>query len=75
MAIAETGKKDITGLILELANHVGAGVTPCDIDRAHRVGNVTEENGASEKSLSSSASSKFITKREIIVKFTKSNSL
>ena len=36
--IAERDDEDVTQLVLNLANRVGAETDQCDIDRAHRVG-------------------------------------
>ncbi|MEW8546071.1 MAG: hypothetical protein AB2693_21325, partial [Candidatus Thiodiazotropha sp.] len=64
--IAERDDEDVTQLVLNLANRVGANVDQGDIDRAHRVGktrNVTEIGAATARPRRQNIS------REIIVKF------
>ena len=57
--IKESENENVTDLVFDLADRIGADIRPADIDRAHRVGRMRDTNDANHG-------------REIIVKFNNS---
>ncbi|MEW8548473.1 MAG: hypothetical protein AB2693_33640 [Candidatus Thiodiazotropha sp.] len=63
--IKESRNEDVSQIVLNLANRIGAGIGPTEVDRAHRVGKLRGNDGAD------SANGEIRGRgREIIVKFT-----
>ena len=71
--IQESRNEDVTQIIMQLAQHVKAAISPHDIDRAYRVGKpkyvTSEDFPESEEEISDELNEPKIS-REILVKFT-----
>lgn len=66
--IRESRNEDVSQIVLNLANRIGAGIDPSDIDRTHRVGKLRGAEGADNANAEIRGRG-----REIIVKFTNYN--